>query len=158
MQLFVMDMTKDFARQVLNWKYEKPYELYNNELTDEAMREVLNNAYFAVVDDVEELVGFFCIGESAQVPIGSLFGVYKEDLIDIGIGMKPELTGKGFGYPFFSFILNEIKEIFDPNSVRLTVIKSNSRAINLYQKFGFVMEKEFNTEEMVFIIMVKEFN
>jgi ribosomal-protein-alanine N-acetyltransferase len=158
MQLFVMDMTKDFARQVLNWKYEKPYELYNNELTDEAMREVLNNAYFAVVDDVEELVGFFCIGESAQVPIGSLFGVYKEDLIDIGIGMKPELTGKGFGYPFFSFILNEIKEIFDPNSVRLTVIKSNSRAIHLYQKFGFVMEKEFNTEEMVFIIMVKEFN
>jgi RimJ/RimL family protein N-acetyltransferase len=158
MQLFVRDMNEDLARQILTWTYENPYELYNNELTDEAMREILSNSYFAVVDDANELVGFFCIGEAAQVPIGALFGVYQEYLIDIGIGMKPELTGKGLGYTFFSFILKVIKEVFEPNSIRLTVVKTNSRAIHLYEKFGFVKEKEFNQEEMEFITMVKEFD
>lgn len=158
MELFVKDMTEDFARQILSWTYEKPYELYNSGISDETMREVLNNSYFAVVNHVEELVGFFCIGESAQVPIGSLFGIYKEYLIDIGIGLKPELTGKGWGSTFFSFILNEIKETFDQHSVRLTVVKTNARAIHLYEKFGFVKEREFNQESIEFITMVKEFN
>jgi [ribosomal protein S18]-alanine N-acetyltransferase len=158
MELFVKDMTEELARQILCWTYEEPYELYNNELTDEAMKEILHNGYFAVVDNTTELVGYFCIGDSAQVPIGSLFGVYRENLIDIGIGMKPELTGKGLGYTFFSFILDQIKETFDPISVRLTVVKSNTRAIHLYQKFGFVREDEFNQETFEFITMTMKDN
>jgi len=158
MELFVKDMNEDFAKQILSWTYEKPYEIYNNELSEETMREILTNSYFAVVTIGDELVGFFCIGESAQVPIGSLFGVYNEYLIDIGIGMKPELTGKGLGYTFFSFILNEIKAIFDQNTVRLTVLTSNTRAIHLYEKFGFIQQKEFHQESIEFITMVKEFN
>ena len=59
MELFMRDMTEELARLILGWTYEKPYELYNNELTNEAMSEILNNAYFAVVDEAEELVGFF---------------------------------------------------------------------------------------------------
>jgi [ribosomal protein S18]-alanine N-acetyltransferase len=157
MQLYVKDMTEDFARQILNWTYEKPYELYNNELSDEAMREILNHSYFAVVNHVDELVGYFCVGESAQAPIGALFGVYREVLYDIGIGMKPELTGSGLGYTFFSFILNDIKDTLDPKAVRLTVVKSNSRAIHLYEKLGFVKDKEFNQESIEFITMVKKF-
>lgn len=34
---------------------------------------------------------------------------YTEKHIDIGIGMKPELTGKGLGFTFFSLILRYIR-------------------------------------------------
>lgn len=156
MQLMVKSMTEEYARQILTWKYEAPYDFYNNEESSESLNELLENPYYAVLNQNNELAGFFCMGKAAQVPFGYTVGAYSEDLTDIGIGMNPALTGQGFGAPFFSFILSYIQENYKVNSFRLTVAKFNHRALHLYMKLGFVKKIEFSSGATVFITMVKE--
>lgn len=153
-QLFVGKMNIDFAKEILSWRYEAPYDFYNNDLDTDSLNEMLENPYYSIADAKGELVGFYCIGQSAQVPIGSLFGAYEEERVDIGIGMKPGLTGKGNGYSFFAFILNHIQ---NENSlpIRLTVAKFNHRAIHLYEKLGFTKLMEFSNDSTDFIVMNK---
>ncbi|EKN71546.1 hypothetical protein BABA_00890 [Neobacillus bataviensis LMG 21833] len=154
MAIYVKEMDDIFAEEILGWKYEAPYDFYNNEYSVDAVRELLNHSYFVVLDN-DEIFGYFCSGESAQVPIGSMFGAYPEGYLDIGIGMNPIFTGQGRGLLFFLFILNHIKEIFGDAPLRLTVASFNSRAIHLYEKIGFVNENEFRHGDVVFMTMVK---
>lgn len=156
MQLLVENMTEEYAKQILTWKYEAPYDFYNNEETSESLNELLDNPYYAVLNQDHELIGFFCIGSAAQVPFGSTVGAYNEDMKDIGIGMKPAITGNGFGGHFFSFILSYIKETYGLDSIRLTVANFNERAIHLYTKLGFTKKVEFSRGTTEFITMVKK--
>ena len=134
-------MSADVASDILGWTYDELYDFYNNELTPEAVSEMLTDSYFAVLDTGKGLVGFFCVGKSAQVP-NDLY-TYSQGFIDIGIGMRPELTGQGFGTSFFTVILSHINKTFENLPKRLTVAKFNHRAIRLYEKFGFSQEVEF---------------
>ncbi len=77
MPLFIRNMSEDFAVQILNWKYDTPYDFYNNELNPDTLKEILENSYYIVLDQNDKLVGFFCIGNSAKVPIGTQFGGYS---------------------------------------------------------------------------------
>jgi [ribosomal protein S18]-alanine N-acetyltransferase len=155
MNLLVRNMTEKYAKQILTWKYEAPYDFYNNEESSESLNELLENTYYAVLSEEQELVGFFCLGIAAQVPYGSTVGAYNEEIKDIGIGMNPSLTGQGFGTEFFSFILSYIQETYQLESIRLTVAKFNQRAIHLYKKLGFVEKVEFTRETTGFITMVR---
>lgn len=156
MRLEPKSMNEEFAIEILQWKYEPPYDFYNNELNPQSLKELLENSYYVVVDENKKIVGYFCIGDCAKVPNGVQFGAYNAELIDIGIGMNPALTGRGFGTIFFSFILNFIEENFLKVPFRLTVAKFNQRAIHLYEKFGFEQEMEFDRGDTRFITMVKE--
>lgn len=149
-------MSEEFAIEILNWKYPAPYNMYNNELNPDTLKEMLEDLYSIVVDENDRLVGFFCIGNAAKVPIGAEFGVYDEDLIDIGIGLKPELTGQGYGFIFFSFIVEYVQYSYKDVPLRLTVAQFNHRAIRLYEKFGFVKIMEFNKGDILFQTMVKK--
>ena len=66
MELFIRNMNKRMANDILNWKYDKPYDFYNNEVTDESMKEILDGSYYALVDEFKELIGFFCIGKKCS--------------------------------------------------------------------------------------------
>lgn len=154
MQFYIREMTEIFATDILGWKYEEPYDFYNNDLCDESLKEILESPYYPIVNDKEELVGFFCTGTSAQVPLGRDYGAYLDEYIDVGIGMKPELTGKGYGSDFFSFILNQLQQE-NHSPLRLTVATFNTRAIHLYEKLGFTKAMGF-TASTEFITMKKD--
>jgi [ribosomal protein S18]-alanine N-acetyltransferase len=155
MKIYSRKMTKEFAIEILNWHYDPPYDLYNNVVTDEAILELLNEGYTAVVDGREELIGFYCSGQAAQVPALRESGAYSEPAVDVGVGLDPKLTGQGFGNEFLSFILNELEGLHIHSTLRLTVAKFNKRAIKLYENIGFSMKSEFKTENNIFITMVK---
>ncbi|SES65945.1 Acetyltransferase (GNAT) family protein [Oceanobacillus limi] len=154
MDLKTKNMTENDAIDILTWKYEKPYDVYNNVLTGDAILELLNGSYKMIVDHEDRIIGIFCIGESAKVPAGEKFHVYEEDCVDVGIGMNPDLTGKGYGYEYFAYILEEVAKKYS-NDIRLSVATFNQRAIHLYEKFGFKKEKIFYKDSMEFITMVK---
>ena len=156
MNLVIENMNKKMANEILNWQYNTPYDFYNNELTDEAMKEFLDGSYYALIDESKQLIGFFCVGADAQVPVGNRFGVYADDFVDMGLGMNPNLTGKGNGFKFCTSIVTFIEEHYKQVPIRLTVAKFNSRAIHLYKKLGFVMEHEFSTDYAEFITMIKK--
>ena len=151
---YIDKMNVEFANEILRWKYEQPYDFYDNEPSQEALVEMLNETYYVVLDNKNELIGFICTGGSAQIENDTY--VYSEDFIDIGIGMKPELTGRGYGTPFFTSVLNYINKMFGKSPYRLTVAEFNQRAIRLYEKFGFIKEDTFVKGESKFIVMIKK--
>ena len=155
MQLKIKPMNEERAKAILGWQYEQPYNFYNNELTAEALQEMLDGSYYSLVDEQNALIGFFCTGANAQVPIGHQFGVYTENFIDMGVGMHPNLVGKGNGFDFCTQVISFIRaESSKP--VRLTVATFNKRAIRLYEKLGFIPEKSFRTDSAEFETMVKK--
>jgi [ribosomal protein S18]-alanine N-acetyltransferase len=150
------EMTVEYAREILQWQYESPYELYNNELNNDGLKEFMDGTYVAVVDEKNQLTGYYCTGKNALVPAGNQYGAYIETMIDVGIGLKPELTGAGRGRSFFTFILQNI-ELENNKSLplRLTVASFNQRAIKLYENVGFQTQIRFESNGVPFQTMVK---
>ncbi len=56
---------------------------------------------------------------------------------EIGLGMRPDLTGKGNGKEFLKATISFIKTEFKPEKITLSVATFNKRAIKLYRKVGF---------------------
>ena len=156
MKFMVETMNEISASRILNWQYEEPYDFYDNEHGAEAVKELFENNYSVVLNQNRELVGFFCVGTSAQVPLGEKVGAYTEDIIDIGLGMAPAFTGRGNGLIFFSFVLETLGKTYGNVPVRLTVATFNQRAIHLYEKCGFIKEMEFTTDSAEFQTMRRD--
>lgn len=153
MELYFQEMTKDYALEILNWRYSPPYDLYNQEISAASIEELLTQSYKAIVNQNGHLIGFYCTGDSAQVPKGRESNAYEKACADIGLGMKPELTGQGLGKVLFASILEEVEAM---RPLRLTVAKFNQRAIRLYETFDFKQVSTFVNKEIDFIVMLQD--
>ena len=152
MKVTIETMDQPAASEMSSWKYDEPYDFYNMD-DNEGTEEFLNGNYFKVLEN-GVLIGYCCFGNSAIVPIGSQYGAYpKNGSVDVGLGMKPELTGRGRGYAFVSSILEFAQSEFDARLFRLTVAHFNERAIALYKKLGFQPIMVFPMNDVEFITM-----
>jgi len=127
------------AREVLAWRYEGQYAIYNGEEEDDPA-EMLDrrSPHYTVKDERGELVGFFAYGSSAQVWDSGEPHLYSEqNTITIGLGMRPDLTGKGLGLAFTQAGMDFAREHFRPDYFRLYVLAFNERAIRVYERAGF---------------------
>ena len=145
------------AREFLAWKYESPYEIYNYapENFDKDLSYTLdpkNNIHNMYRDG--ELIGYCSFGRDAQVPGGE----YSEDARDIGMMIKPELTGKGMGSSFVTSIAQHAINEYKPKKLRVTILESNLRAMRVWEKNGFHKTQIFEPEidQVRFVIMTKE--
>lgn len=154
MQFALKAMDNETALEILGWRYEEPYDFYNNEVSEESLLELLGGTYQAVWAE-GSLFGFLCAGKAAQVPKGRLAGAYPDGFIDIGLGMDPRKTGQGNGRPFFSFAAAKVQEQHPVLRLRLTVAAFNKRAIHLYRQSGFAEAQLFSTDSADFITMEK---
>lgn len=111
------------------WHYNDEYSFYNMESDLEDLVLFLNpnergNSTFTVKKD-DAIIGFFS------------FTQVNNHTIDIGLGMKPDLTGAGHGKNFLKAGLEFAKETYSPQKITLSVATFNQRAIKVYQKVGF---------------------
>jgi RimJ/RimL family protein N-acetyltransferase len=132
------------ARQILQWRYESPYDFYNPPDTVDSAPVIAQfldpaNGFFSVRDEKHRFIGFCSFGADGQVAGGT----YEVGPLDIGLGMKPEVTSQGRGQTFFAAIMAFAQTHFDPPGLRLSVAKFNARAIRVYQRAGFVVAREF---------------
>lgn len=146
------------ARDILSWEYPSPYDFYNPSVDahyEHYVKQFLDPAlnFHAVIDDSGTMIGFCSFGSDGQV-IG---GDYGDDALDIGVGMRPESTGKGKGAAFFGAILGFSLESLSPEFFRLTVAKFNRRALKLYGNFDFRIESEFfeHSTDVPYLILVR---
>ena len=74
---------------------------------------------------------------------GELVGFYYFELkppdLDYGLGLRPDLTGRGLGLEFFLSGLEFAREQYEPRRVFLHVAEFNQRAIRVYERAGFVV-------------------
>ena len=139
MQFHFMLIEEADARAIMAWRYEGQYAIYNWEGEDDPT-EMLDrrSPHYAVKDEHGELVGFFAYGSSAYVWDGGEPHLYSEqNTITIGLGMRPDLTGKGWGLAFTLAGLDFAREHFRPDYFRLYVLDFNERAIRVYERAGF---------------------
>jgi ribosomal-protein-alanine N-acetyltransferase len=129
-------MDEASAREICTWCYEPPYDFYNpNSATEACVRHLLDpsGTYYAITDGDGTLVGYCCFGADAQVPGGT----YDEPALDIGLGMRPALTGQGHGDNFFAAIVDFALLALAPRRLRVTVAAFNRRAMRVYERAGF---------------------
>ena len=121
------------------WHYEGPYAIYNwQDDDDPSVMLDRRSPQYAVRDERGELIGFFAYGSSAYVWGVDEPHLYSENnTITVGLGMRPDLTGKGLGLAFVQAGLDFAREQFKPDYFRLYVMTFNERAIRVYERAGF---------------------
>ena len=145
-------ITRDDAEQIATWRYADEYSLYDASVDDIEWLLDPDNGYFAVDGEDGTLVAFGCFGRDARVPGGD----YAEEAIDIGVGMRPDLTGHGRGRAFIELVLEEAVRRFGERTLRTTVASFNERSMHLMRKVGFQETAMFrNPAGREFVILVR---
>jgi ribosomal-protein-alanine N-acetyltransferase len=142
-------ITRADAQAISRWRYDEPYSAYDGNPASVASLLETRYSYHSVHDAHEELVGYFCFGEDARVQAGKQLGLYeREDALDIGLGMRPDLTGQGLGKEFVQAGFRFAKAEYDPSAFRLTVATFNRRAIRVYERAGFEPVETFGPAKL----------
>ena len=120
------------------WHYDGQYAFYDMKNDQEDYDEIISpqlrkNNYFQVLDTNGNLVAFFCLDPDKK----------KKEQVEVGLGLAPNLTGRGLGSEFMSVIENFVKDNYDYKVIVLSVADFNLRAIKVYQRAGYVKR---NTE------------
>lgn len=146
-------MTQEQAEEIAhNWHYDGEYAFYDMEADEEDLAEFLDrkargNSMFAVMID-DELIGFFSVSQASA------------NVYDIGLGMRPDLTGNGRGTEFLHASMKFVQSRFTVDKITLSVATFNQRAIKVYRKVGFkdvdTFMQDINGSTYEFLRMVYE--
>jgi ribosomal-protein-alanine N-acetyltransferase len=128
-------LRQEEAEEIADWHYPEPYSFYDWSADADDLRELLDpalrgDAYWAVRDDSGELVGSFSFKP-------------KEDTVDIGLGLRPDLTGRGLGAEFLAAGLDFARARYAPKRFTLAVATFNERAIMVYERAGFTRDRVY---------------
>lgn len=148
-------MDEASARSIQAWRYDGPYAVYNVGSGEESLQAFLDpqNAYHAITGETGELVAFACFGPDARVRGGD----YAEPALDVGLGLRPDLTGRGLGLGMVEAILDHARGAFTPATFRLTVAAFNRRALRVYKRAGFRPVQTFahTGNGKLFVVLVR---
>jgi RimJ/RimL family protein N-acetyltransferase len=118
--LAIAAATPEGFRERAEWRYEAPFDLY-----DEDGKPVKNpERFFEARDESGALVGFYYFERSGPT-------------VKFGLGLRPDLTGQGLGLEFVEAGIAFAKERFRPRRIVLEVFSFNDRAVKVYERAGF---------------------
>ncbi|ASK64098.1 GNAT family N-acetyltransferase [Virgibacillus phasianinus] len=122
-------MSQEQAENIAsNWQYEGEYSFYDFAADEEDLAELLSP---------EERGDSYYIVKEGNDEIGFFYFEHGDVSVEIGLGMKPELTGKGMGLNFLEAGMNYAMTQYNPKEITLSVATFNERAIKVYKKAGF---------------------
>ena len=129
-EFVIRPMTAADAHSIATWRYPGEYSFYDADADPDDLAELLDPAewgrrYFAA----DELDGPTLAG----VLVVKLTGPVAE----IGLGLRPDLTGRGLGESYLRACLHFASAALGAQSYTLAVAAFNRRAITLYERAGF---------------------
>jgi [ribosomal protein S18]-alanine N-acetyltransferase len=146
-------MSDQEAREISGWSYDPPYDFYDATSDPDDLAELLDperrreGSYYAAFDERGSLVGFFQFKRDGRI-------------IEVGLGLRPDLTGRKLGLGFMLAGLEFARRHFSPTGFRLTVATFNERAILVYERAGFRRREVFmhhtNGGDHPFLMMTRE--
>ena len=145
-------MSGEDAREISRWHYEPPDDFYDATSDQDDLEELLDPArregtYFSAFDGDRSLDGFFQFENEGKT-------------VDVGLGLRPDLTGRGLGVEYLLAGLEFARERFSPERFTLSVATFNERAIRVYERAGFqrgaVYTHHTNGADHLFLSMARE--
>jgi ribosomal-protein-alanine N-acetyltransferase len=134
--LLISPLEPERAGQIAAWHYDPPYQVYDLARGDLELLLDPVYRYHQVLDRSGGLVGYCCYGKDAQVPGGD-YSRGEPEVLDVGVGLRPELVGQGRGRDFVGAILAYGGDKFHPEYFRATVADFNLRSMNTFRGLGF---------------------
>ena len=136
--LRIASMSQADAAVIADWRYQGPYAFYDwradaNDLAELLAPELRGDRYFSAHDENGELVGFFSFQLAGEVLV-------------VGLGLRPDLTGRGLGLGYLESGLAYARDRYEPRRFRLSVASFNSRAISVYERAGFLVTRSYEHE------------
>jgi len=134
MEFIFRPLRRPDVESIITWHYDAPYTQYDGEriassfvmfLRHRRRLTLLGYEYYAVDSTNGDFIGFFT------------FKKLSRNTINIGLGLRPDLTGKGYGLDFVQAGMKFAKGRYAPASFHLTVAPFNERAIKVYKRAGF---------------------
>ena len=124
-------------QEICNWKYEDEYAIYNlpplhqlKEKHQGICNPDTEGNYYAFYDD--------------DIFIGYVNLVERNNKFSLGISIKPQLCGQGYGQQIINIACETANRLCPGKPVGLQVRSWNKRAINCYKKSGFhIVGKEY---------------
>lgn len=141
MDVVLRRATADDIRAFAAWRYEPPYDVYDiTEGEEDAVTYFLDpDVQCHVLIEGGDLAGFCTFGQDAWVPGGN----YEADAVDIGLGVRPDLTGAGRGISYVAAVVAFARDRFGHKPLRVTIAAGNQRAQRVWSKAGFVETSRF---------------
>jgi len=138
MQYNFIKMNQNYAEEIAyQWKYKGKYSFYDTTADKEDLAEFLDpktwDRTFAVLNKENDLIGFYSY-------------TFQDEIMWIGFGLKPDLTGQGLGKEFVKSGIEYGIEHFDyqKEHIMLAVAEFNKRAIKLYKNLGFKTTEKYD--------------
>lgn len=152
-------LTRAFVAESLSWRYEPPYDIYNVYVTPSQAAAAVAT-YFTGESEFRQIeldgvpIALVSFGLDGQVNGGD----YSDDALDIGLGVAPEMTSKGFGTEIVQAIVDYAVRGMSPRALRVTIAAFNTRAQRVWQKNGFREVSRFvaSGSGMKFIVYMRE--
>ncbi len=124
----IRPMTAADAEAVAAWRYPGEYRFYDVDQDPDDLAELLDarewgTRYFAA-DAGGRLAGHFAFTRDG-------------DAVKLGLGLRPDLTGRGLGAAFLRAGLDFAADRFGTQRCTLAVAAFNHRAITVYERAGF---------------------
>jgi ribosomal-protein-alanine N-acetyltransferase len=135
MRVEIRQMQEEEAQEIATWRYEPPYSFYDADADPDDLALLLGK-------ETREGRYFSAFAEGALV--GSFEFKVDGDDVTIGLGLRPELTGRGLGLEFVEEGMAFARERFGPTRFRLSVATFNERAIRVYERAGFLTLRTFD--------------
>ena len=133
----VRQLTIEDGMDIAAWRYPGAWAVYDALEPPRA-----DEGYWAVEDAEGRLVGFCCFGEPARVP-----GLDADSRrLDVSIGMRPELMGKGYGDEFARAVVVHTHSIANGRGLRCVVAEWNTPGRRAAEAAGFVASGEYDVD------------
>jgi ribosomal-protein-alanine N-acetyltransferase len=136
MTFHLVPMEASAAERIAEWRYDPPYDLYDLDADPGDHAEFLDPSNwadtYAVEDAAGTLVGFF------EFTPG--------ETVEIGLGMRPDHTGRGLGRAFVEAGLAFASERYGAGAFELAVASFNERALAVYETLGFERLETYSQE------------
>lgn len=142
MTLLDRTFSKAETREVAAWSYSPPFDLYNGNPDHPELfltRNAEGEGYYPAVDQHGALAAFAVFGVEARVRGQEP----AADTLDVGLGVRPDLTSLGIGTELLGFIVAQAGASQVTSTLRCAVAVFNARSLALCHRAGFSPVRDF---------------
>ena len=111
-------------------------------------RKFLHNSNFFTINDAQ--IWFNTLVDNQYVLVSKSsslqkIGYFRLKLIEpanlqVGLDLHPDFQGQGFGFALYGCLIHHWPSLNEIETLSLYVLSSNTRAVSLYLKLGFVIK------------------